>query len=147
VYEENLHVPLVVSGVGSQTVRDPVSLRSLPALLERLASGEAFHPEEFTRENGPAATEGVHTRARTVRGRRWKYITDGVDSELYDLNADPGETENLIEGRPELVEQLQCLLEARHTHDTETGAIVRAVDTVNGAGKRRTRRVDDRAGR
>jgi arylsulfatase A-like enzyme len=147
VYEENLHVPLVVSGVGSQTVRDPVSLRSLPALLERLASGEAFHPEEFTREYVTAATEGVHTRARTVRGRRWKYITNGVGSELYDLNADPGETENLIEGRPELVEQFQCLLEARHAHDTETGAIVRAVDTVNGAGKRRTRRVDDRAGR
>jgi arylsulfatase len=131
LYGENLHVPLIVSGVGSQTVQDPVSLRSLPALLERLGTDNPLRPERFTRESVTAATEGVNAQARAVRGRRWKYIVDGADRQLYDLDADPTETENLIDDRPRLAEQLHDLLEARRVHDIETGAIVRALDAVD----------------
>lgn len=43
-------------------------------------------------------------RKYAVRTERWRLIND---QELYDISADPGETENLYSSRPEVVAQLQ----------------------------------------
>lgn len=41
-------------------------------------------------------------------GHRWKFVHDTVEGEhLYDLAADPAETRNLLEERPEVAEQLR----------------------------------------
>ena len=89
LYEENIHVPLVVGNVDrDETVSDPFSLRRLSDLfgLER---------------NGPLIQTDVtddFVRARTiegsgmaVRGEHWKYIDDGDRERVFDLRE--GETE------------------------------------------------------
>jgi len=59
---------------------------------------------------------------RAYRTRRYKYIwaSDGRD-ELYDLAHDPGETENLIDKRPDVAADLrQRLLSWMEEHPIET---------------------------
>jgi len=53
------------------------------------------------------------TPASAVRDGRFKLITfyEDLRLELYDLHADPGETTNLVEDRPETAERLHTLLE------------------------------------
>ena len=82
LYEENIHVPLVVSGVPSCTIARPVSLRSLPSLVEQLAA-DAWRPETVARPFATSKTAGDERVA--LRGRRVKYIHSPTGSELYDL--------------------------------------------------------------
>jgi uncharacterized sulfatase len=51
-----------------------------------------------------------------VRDGRWKLLCeyDGSDPQLYDLDTDRGETNNLAARRPELVKRLTTLLLAWH---------------------------------
>jgi arylsulfatase A-like enzyme len=42
-----------------------------------------------------------------LRTERWKYVSFGAREELYDLQADPGELDNLIERQPGLARQLR----------------------------------------
>jgi len=98
LYEENVHVPLVVSGVPSTTVEQPVSLRAVPSLAVQLADG--------TWE--PAAAGSAFAVSRTadsdrvaLRGRRLKYIRSPGGPELYDLSR--GERDQLTDAALEEV--------------------------------------------
>ena len=86
---------------------------------------------------GPSAREAIvhHSfhGAFAVRRGRWKLVTslgsggfskpasvepvpDGPRGELYDLESDPGETENLWLQRPDVVTELEALLENIREH-------------------------------
>jgi arylsulfatase A-like enzyme len=77
---------------------------SLPGLAEEVLSAaeEWGHSEDAVRR---AYQEPIRT-ALTADGWKLNYRRDG-DHELYDLEADPYETENLAADRPETVERLR----------------------------------------
>ena len=103
LYEENIHVPFVVSGGPSGTVQAPVSLRDLPDLLEMLAIDESI-----PRPNGLAVSQTLDEERIAARGRSWKYIWNGDDGdELYALGNGAHEGDQL--DAPELREVTRSL--------------------------------------
>jgi len=104
LYEENVHVPLVVHGpdTGEERVPGPTSLRRLPAMLTDLADGRFDDPAAYASAYARCATEerertGVRTRRwKFLRGgEEWPYVRAGEGEALYDLGSDPGERTNL----------------------------------------------------
>jgi Flp pilus assembly protein TadD len=132
LYDATQRVPLVMSGPGlprGAVVTAPVrladvaptllALAGLPPLAE--ASGGDLRPWiAGAREATPPAyleTLAPHLDFRWsplygLRSARWKYVR-APRPELYDLAADPGETENRFEASPELARDLDAQLE-RH---------------------------------
>lgn len=98
LYEENVHVPLLVRGPDGddgQSISRPISLRTLPQLLEAYARDSAsVRPEEWTEPSVIARSEGGSKIA--VRTEDRKYIRTGDGAELYDLTDDPGERRNIV---------------------------------------------------
>jgi arylsulfatase len=89
LYDENVHVPLVVDGGPDATVEDPTSLRSIPTLLTRMAAGDADGADACDDVSGVFTTSRTQQGNRSaVCGRRLKYIVDGDGNEasgaLYD---------------------------------------------------------------
>ncbi|MBK7978138.1 MAG: sulfatase [Deltaproteobacteria bacterium] len=120
VYEEMVRVPLVVRPPRSWgvqpgvVIRTPVSTVDLFPTLVALASGGAA-PAVDGIDLSAAILDGREPPARALTSRsieswgrqalvdgRWKYIDDGKegDLELYDLDADPHETRNLVAEQP-----------------------------------------------
>lgn len=100
LYEENIHVPLVVGNVSeSNSIDDPISLTAIPELVQRIAAGQGFH--DVTEDVVISRTMSAEKLA--IRGRRYKGIVteDGID--VYDLNSgeqtpveDAGELEEIF---------------------------------------------------
>lgn len=89
LYEENIHVPLIVGNVGTRApVQSPTSLRTIPRLVEGLSDGES-DLRAYTTDRTYATSERGDL---CVRGPSWKYYVRGDGSgRLYDLRADPEE--------------------------------------------------------
>jgi len=130
LYEENLRVPLLVHGSNQHSrVRDLVSLRALPELLSQLAENGEVDPAGLTREFVFAATEDTDTWA--VRNDRWKYIQNGETEQLFDLDTDEREQENVAEDIAAVSESLRRLVGTVRSASAEKDRIGRAVaDTV-----------------
>ena len=144
VYQELVHVPLLVrfpdARHGGRRVRRPVSLVDLlPTILEvaGLEDTEQEHSGlsllrqlEEEAQPLPRLVSMRHNRKKyfrpfkesrgdlnlVVRQGRWKAIvnleTDGV--ELYDLDEDPGEQDDLARREPERATELERFARARH---------------------------------
>jgi len=132
LYEENLHVPLVVAGAEAEgTVSAPVSLVDLPGLVRSVAADGTP-----TLRGPPVLAKTIDGEAMALRTRNWKYIcTVGPDrdrirtSTAYDLRATPAER-----APADLPSELEAAfrdgIERRLRHETERTRIV--------AGTRRT---------
>ena len=148
LYEPLVRVPLVIRYPGrlaaGVTHTDPVELRDLfPTALE-LAGADCHEPADdtgyravsllhpqsaddrpwtFAENKAPQSHGGVV--ARMIRSRRQKLIwrSDGRH-ELYDLERDPGEVQNMIEQEPELACDLEG--ELQRWQDALTGEAVGA---------------------
>lgn len=106
LYEENIHVPLFVSGnAETATIDEPVSTASIPDILASYATESAADPYDWTTDYAVARNES--DSAIALRGERWKYIDHDGEEELYDLTEDPGETHNLVSERLEVVSRLR----------------------------------------
>jgi arylsulfatase len=92
LYEENVHVPLVVARAGeSGRVDRPTSLATLPRLLARAAADEPLADPPPGRP-GPAVARSYEAGRTAVRGRRYKLLfADGEPEAAFDLARDPGE--------------------------------------------------------
>lgn len=135
LYEENLHVPLVVAGEGvpDRTVERPVSLTVLPALLRAAARGDLDDPPAPSPGYALARTLGLGQIA--LRGRDWKYLAHvadgGVDrEELYDLESDPGETESVAGIHGDLVDAGRSVVCRRLEHEREVARTYRAAGAL-----------------
>lgn len=141
LYEENVHVPLVVGNVDETVSVDrPVSLLQLPEIVER-AAGVRDDRASFADfgQDWVAATDydGRNDRNLTaIRTERLKYIRaddgEGTRRELYDLDTDRTEQENLADADHPADEPLRGLTDRRVSHEDELLAIERAVGQLDG---------------
>ncbi len=126
LYRASLEVPLIVSGpgVGARVVRETVGAAEVASSIVELAGGDssAFGPGLPGLGAGSAAGSEVgkstccrpiYSEARlpataygwspllAVTDDRWRYV-EAPRPELYDFVADPTESRNLVDERPEL---------------------------------------------
>jgi arylsulfatase A-like enzyme len=143
-YDEVMHVPFVVYDGESGGVHDDIvghvdiaptlarwgGAAELPEnfwghpLQDLLAGDPAGWPREGVRAGWCDLPEG--TRRLAYRTDRWKYIRDDVHDreELYDLDADPDERENLLAGatEPAVLEELRATVD-EYERDIDATAV------------------------
>ena len=126
LYQENVHVPLLISNTSkSGRISEPITLRSLPVLLQSIAENDGeFIPSELTNQFVMSSTEDGSRGA--LIGKRWKYISNPDGEELYDIDADPHESENVVKKHSKLTQQLQRLLRFRYCQANEIDTMVSA---------------------
>lgn len=108
LYEENIHVPLLVSGVdGNQNVCQPISTAAIPELLRSYVSRGIINPDDHTSDFVSAKTED--SKKVAIRRKRYNFVRTDTNEMLFDIKNDPDETTDLSE---ELPEQLDTMREA-----------------------------------
>jgi len=133
-YDILSHIPLLVrhpEGVARGKTLDAFAQTPdlMPTLLEALnvpipehVQGRSLLPlmRGEIDQRRDVAISGWHGGAQSIRDERWSFIkgTDGVvlreaTMELYDRQADPGETDNLFTRHPDVAEKLNRRLEQR----------------------------------
>ncbi|EMA44814.1 sulfatase [Halococcus saccharolyticus] len=85
LYEENVHVPLVLDGVPDRTVTEPVSLAALPTMLTDASNGN--DPMSFSTTDPFAVARTRAGEQTALRGRRVTVINSRTDMEMYALAA------------------------------------------------------------
>jgi len=149
LYEENVHVPLVIEGPGvpERSVERPVSLTAVPALLRAAAGGglDAETAGDTGATNRPYALSRTLGPGRiALRGRDWKYIAEtdpgsvAVErEELYDLASDPGEREDLAATGDHADRRRTCrrVVRRRLAHEREVADIHRTAAELAGSGR------------
>lgn len=137
-YEEIAHIPLIMKlplsqAAGRRVPRLAAMVDLMPTVLE--IAGSPVEGRVQGRSLLPAIMEDKTIRQathmyRVARTPSWKYYQE--KRELYDLAADPAEAVNVVDRRPELVEQLGRYLEAQLLQDKElrrdTTASAQSVD-------------------
>lgn len=121
LYDELLRVPLIARapGLAARRIDEPVGLVDVaPTILDWLgapplpaAQGRSLLPllRGGRIKDNPLVAQG--RRFDALRSGRWKLIArEGAAEQLYDLVADPGETVNVIEKRPDERTRLEALL-------------------------------------
>lgn len=124
MYSELLKVPTFIHFPGGEWGGSRLdalgNFHDLPVtILEALGFGDNTEPFQgrsllpIVRGERESIRESIITGFhegidRCIRDRRWSYIRrpPGQENELYDLQQDPGETQNLISEHPEVVERL-----------------------------------------
>lgn len=82
--------------------------------ISRLVTGEVEQIGARGIDGGREIVFFAHDGAAGLRSGKWKYLRPGIWSggvSLFDLEADPGERQNLRSSRPDLVEQLEVRLQ------------------------------------
>jgi len=130
VYQELVHVPLIIMAPGlerGQVIDTLAEAVHLPSTILALADVRVAGVEElsgvdlFGREAPPGAYTMTKLGEAFIGPDGWKLILPtemgreefGRLVQLYDLNADPAERENLAEERPDKVAELEALLAER----------------------------------
>lgn len=125
LYEENIHVPLVVHGGPEGAVKEAFPLAETPRLLLELASGE-----ECSVDAEPARARTLGGNRTAIRSRDWKYLRGPEGTEVYDLASDPEESETL--GESELRESCRVLADRWIADDIERQSVTQAVEELEG---------------
>jgi arylsulfatase A-like enzyme len=133
LYDTQLRVPFVIVGPGiaANRIPEPVSLTDLaPTMLDlagfavpadmdgRSLADLATGARRGDPDGGYAYAVMMTDRSATEWGRavvrgRWKLIDGHRGIELYDLRADPDETDNVADRQPEVLAEMKRLLDER----------------------------------
>ncbi len=149
LHESTLRVPLIISdprhpqSAGTR-IAAPVSLIDLYSTLLDCAGishskasgtsllpailGEPLSPHSCYSMTDEPYREALWSPLRSIVTDRWRYIRS-VQHELYDLTADPHETLNLADQKPDTILELEkelAALESRFTH--RDGTVVQMSD-------------------
>jgi arylsulfatase A-like enzyme/Tfp pilus assembly protein PilF len=143
VYDATLHVPLIFSGPNipsdGQSIRAQVGLTDIaPTVLELLG----FHPAPQMQGSslGPLLRKSASRPEKAcyiesvaammdrnwaplqgIRTERWKFI-EAPQPELYDLESDPAESQNVIDKFPAQAQKMQQALQALVRADSSPAA-------------------------
>jgi len=138
LYEELTHVPFVVynADTDATNITKPVSLVQTRDVMRR--SLEAPDTLRDVGRDWVISTDYDGRRDRklvSVRTKDWKYhqtISDsGIDNELYNLQEDPTEQENLIGGGLPVEAELRKLATHRLYHEKEQRTIRSGLETID----------------
>lgn len=116
LYEELIHVPLVIYNADIKgKIEKPVSLLGLsPSILELIGEKNEFPSESFLNDGKEWVISKVFDKGKrkiAVRMEKWKYIEgQKEEGELYNLEKDPAEQENLINDYPDLVKEFRIII-------------------------------------
>jgi arylsulfatase A-like enzyme len=138
LFDEVIRIPLIfwypAGLLGGRVVEEPVQcIDVLPTLMELIGQAAplgaqgislvpllkgqpGWTPRPIYCESsggGYTADEAEYQeRVAAVRTERWKLVrhTPGGETALYDLAADPGETEDVLDDRPQVADSLRTLL-------------------------------------
>lgn len=122
LYDESVHVPLLVYNGPTGRVTEPVGLYGFGDVLVDLANGDELDVDS------PVARSRNFQPKRAVRGENWKYISTPDGEELYALDDDPGEFTPIDDG--ELVELGRRLIDDWEQADAERRRIIEATDDL-----------------
>lgn len=128
LYEGQTHVPLVIAGPGiaARRIAETVGLVDLvPTIVDLAGYRPPAGPSLDGRSVADLATG--HRLAATESGTAflsmpgadalvqggWKYIERGVEQELYDVRADPGERSNQVSVRLDIANRLRRALASK----------------------------------
>ncbi len=121
LYQELLHVPLMVAGPGMSPRREKRAVRSfdvVPTILNQAGAQPLPGPAEALVEgrvlDTPVGAQAMRfgTEKSAVRLGKLKLIRTRDGDELYDLSLDPGELKNLAGSNPGTVQSLAGQLPA-----------------------------------
>ena len=136
LYEENVHVPMVVSGTDeSERVDRPVSLLELPDMIKRAAGLDERSVADLG-DNWVFATdydgrfERNLTAVRTANGKYIETSGEETDRELFDLREDPTEQRNLYAADEDGDRPFRRLVDRRVSHESELLAIAESVEEL-----------------
>lgn len=119
MYDELLRVPLIVDEPGRSPGTDDTQVSLIDIFPTVCDACGVERPEELQGENLHEKRDGVELgtsnggKRLAARTPEWKYlwhVTDDED-ELYDLDTDPGETEDISDEHPDVIERLRGDLE------------------------------------
>ena len=128
LYEEVLHVPLVMYNTDTGVkggIDKPVSLHGIgPTILELIGEKNEFASSGFLKGEREWALSKMifegNKMTTAVRMKRWKYIEGQKEGgELFDLEKDPLERENLIDVHPDFTAEMKKIAEGYVKHDEE----------------------------
>ncbi len=127
LYEELVHVPLVVVNGPEDVVSEPFSLRRIPELLSRLAHGEEY--DDLTE---PYVVSGNNAPKVAVRGAEWKYIWSPDAEELYGIDG-VGPEHRVLEN-DDLLEVGRDVTAGYHESEAEIERVLAGVDEAVASG-------------
>jgi arylsulfatase len=139
LYEDLIHVPLVVSNAGREgRVERPVGLRSIaPTVADLAGADHSFPAPSLFEESDPWVTSKVFaegTRRAAVRTARAKYLEGDSGGELYDLASDPDEQRNRVDDEAEAAAEFAGLLAYDRHAEAESRTIDDAADELAAGG-------------
>jgi arylsulfatase A-like enzyme len=160
-YDELTHVPLLMSFPDGTAIDQPQRVDDLVRCVDILPTALDLAGAELTAEmeqrlvgesllpllrEGSAPSFDVVVTEKEIRGEtalrfgfrteRWKFLYDGKADRtlLYDLDADPSESENVADAHPEVVEEFEAHLDARFERIERTSAGIQIPDLASQPG-------------
>lgn len=136
--EDLTQVPLVIGNADEQgTVERPVELRSLaPTIADLAGASHSFEADSLVGDDDPkrpwvsSKVFAENQRRTAIRTQNAKFVTEPGRQELFDLDVDPDEQDDLTDERPEATEAFEQAVGHHVSSEQEKRAIREVADDL-----------------